>query len=198
MTIWQQPPSSKWRTPRKPSCHPRRRHGIGAGVEKYRERPAQALLTMDSLAHAVIFQGNTCWFKSVTPRCKAKAKEDLRVQLLQVHLPVVVISRYCEGTNTWAFTVHGGPGSGKYEHVMYNNGMYDNGVGARRGATWLQAAIRKGGAAVPPPVAVRYMDEKIAEYVGWKETGMLGRLYQRLTWKCEVGAQLGLKRLIWG
>ena len=23
-------------------------------------------------------------------------------------------------------------------------------------------------------------------------------LYLRLTWKCEVGAQLGLKRLIWG
>ena len=23
-------------------------------------------------------------------------------------------------------------------------------------------------------------------------------MYQRLTWKCEVGAQLGLKRLIWG
>ena len=23
-------------------------------------------------------------------------------------------------------------------------------------------------------------------------------MYLRLTWKCEVGAQLGLKRLIWG
>ena len=24
------------------------------------------------------------------------------------------------------------------------------------------------------------------------------RMYLRLTWKCEVGAHLGLKRLIWG
>ena len=24
------------------------------------------------------------------------------------------------------------------------------------------------------------------------------KVYLRLTWKCEVGAQLGLKRLIWG
>ena len=30
-------------------------------------------------------------------------------------------------------------------------------------------------------------------------SGDLGnRLYLRLTWKCEVGAQVGLKRLIWG
>ena len=29
-------------------------------------------------------------------------------------------------------------------------------------------------------------------------TRFLVPLYLRLTWKCEVGAQLGLKRLIWG
>ena len=30
--------------------------------------------------------------------------------------------------------------------------------------------------------------------MAWKRELM----YLRLTWKCEVGAQLGLKRLIWG
>ena len=38
--------------------------------------------------------------------------------MLQVYLPVVVVSRDCEGTKTWSFTVYGGPCSGKYEHVM--------------------------------------------------------------------------------
>ena len=102
--------------------------GIGDGVEKYWERPAQPLFTINSVADAVMGEGNTRWFRFVTLRCKAKAQEGPRVQLLQVHLPVVVVSRNCEGTKTWAFTVYGGPGSGKYGHVMF-----DNGVGVRRG-----------------------------------------------------------------
>ena len=146
--------------------------GIGDGVEKYWERPAQALLTIDNVADTVVGQGNTRCFKIVTMRCKAKAQEGPRVQLPQVHMPVVVVSRGCEGTKTWAFVVYSGPGSGKYEHIMY-----DNGVGDRRGATWLQAAIRIGGGSDLPPLppqAVWYMDQKIAEYVGRKEKGMLG------------------------
>ena len=67
------------------------------------------------------------------------------VRLLQVQLPVVVVSRDCEGTKTWAFVVYGGPGSGKYERVMY-----DNGVGVWRAATWLQAAILIGAPPLPP------------------------------------------------
>ena len=63
---------------------------------------------------------------------------------MQVHLPVVVVSRDCEGTKIGVFTVYGGPGGGKHEHVMYHNG-----VGFRRGATWLQLAIRIGGGSAP-------------------------------------------------
>ena len=34
----------------------------------------------------------------------------------------------------------------------------------------------------------------------WRHTDQTDQcsMYLRLTWKCEVGAQLGLKRLIWG
>ena len=106
-------------------------------------------------------QGNTRWFK-------AKTQEGPRVQLPHVHVPVIVFSRDCEGTNTWAFTVCGSPVGGKYEHVTY-----ENRVRVRRGATWLQAIIRIDGGSVPF-TAVRFMDQKIAEYVGRKEKGMLG------------------------
>ena len=108
----------------------------------------------------------------MTLRCKLKAQEGPNIQLLGVHLPVVVVSRDCKGTTTWMLMVYGGPGSSKYEHVMY-----ENGVAARKGAKWLQALTRVGGASAPPTV-VRYMDQKVDqkvdEYIGWKEKDMLG------------------------
>ena len=93
---------------------------------------------------------------------------------------MVPVSRDLEGTKTWAFTVCGGLGSGRYEHIMY-----DNGVGVRRAATWLQEAIRIGGGIAPPPpphpAVARYMDWKIAEYVGRMEHGMLcGRTHVKV------------------
>ena len=106
---------------------------------------------MHSVADACQGQGNTRWFKTVMLRCKEKAHEGPKVQLLHVHLPVVVVSRDCEGTKTWAFTVYGGPGSGKYEHVMCDSGVGVRGAGGGGGATWLQAAIRIVGCSPPPP-----------------------------------------------
>ena len=70
--------------------------------------------------------------KTLTPRCKAKPQEGPKVQQLQVHIPVVVASRYCEVTKMWVFAIYGGPSNSKYEHVMYGNR-----VGVWRGATWL-------------------------------------------------------------
>ena len=53
-------------------------------------------------------------------------------------------------------------------------------MGVRRGATWLQAAIRIDGGSAPP-AGVRYMDQKIAECVGRKEKGMLvGRTHVKV------------------
>ena len=63
--------------------------GIANGVDKYWVRPPQALLTIDSVADAVMGEGNTWWFKTVTLRCKSKAQEGRRIQLLDVHLPLV-------------------------------------------------------------------------------------------------------------
>ena len=122
---------------------------------------------IDRVTDAVMGQGNTRWFKTRTPRSKAKAEEGPGVQLLHVHLPVVVVSGDGEGMKTQALSVHGGPGSGKCEQVMY-----DNRVGVQRGAIWLQPAIRIGGGSAPP-AAVRDMDLRIAEYVGRKEKRML-------------------------
>ena len=49
--------------------------------------------------------------------------------------------------------------------------MYENGVATRKGATCCR---RGSGLAAARPADVRYMDLKVAEYVGQKEKGMLG------------------------
>ena len=132
------------------------------------ERLASALVTVDSVGDSVMGQGNTRWFKTPTRRCKGKSQEGAQIQFLEVHLPVNVMYRDCDGPKTWVFTVYGGPASGKYEHVLY-----ENGVATRKGAHWLQAVTRIGGGDVPG-TAVRYMESKIMEYVAKQRRGMLG------------------------
>ena len=89
--------------------------GINDGVDKYWERTARDLLMIDSVAEAFMGGGNTLWFTTATMRCKLKAH---KIQLLQVHLPMVVASTDFEGRKTWTFTVYGSTIGGKYEHIM--------------------------------------------------------------------------------
>ena len=74
--------------------------------------------------------------------------------------------------------------------------MYDNRVGVRRGSTWLQAAIRIGGGSPPPPppprAAIRYMDHKIAEYVGHRM--LRGRTHVKVEESSRDEEQLEQKR----
>ena len=155
----------------KAELHPTMKlYGTGEAVvtEAFWERPASALVTVDSVGDSVMGQGNTRWLKTPTLRCKGKSQEGARIQFLEVHLPVLVMYRDCDGPKTWVFTVYGGPASGKYEHVLY-----ENGVATRKGAHWLQAVTRIGGGDVPG-TAVRYMESKIMEYVAKQQRGMLG------------------------
>ena len=66
------------------------------------------------------------------------------------------------------YTVYGAPASGKYEHILY-----ENGVAKRKGAQWLQAVTRIGRGDVPS-TALRYMETKMMEYVAKQQRGMLG------------------------
>ena len=145
-------------------------YGAGEAVvtEAFWERPASALVTVDSVGDSVMGQGNTRWFKTPTLLCKAKSREGAQIQFLEVHMPVLVMFRDCKGPNTGVFTVYGGPASGKYEHVLY-----ENGVATRKGAQWLQAVTHIGGGDVRG-TAVRYMETKIMEYVAKQQRGMLG------------------------
>ena len=74
--------------------------GMGAGVDKYWEKPSPTLLTIDSLADAVMGQENTRWFKTAAVRCKAKATQGPRIQRLHVHLPFVLVLNDCDKTQT--------------------------------------------------------------------------------------------------
>ena len=164
-------PATEFEEAPKAELHPTMKlYGTGEAVvtEAFWECPASALVTVDSVGDSVREQGNTRWFKTPTLRCKAKSREGAQIQFLEVHLPVLVMYRDCGGPKTWIFTVYGGPASGKYEHVVY-----ENGVATRKGAQRLQAVTSIGGGDVPGTV-VRCMETKIMEYVAKQQRGMLG------------------------
>ena len=168
---WRKPPSANWRTPRKLSCSPRR-CSVGSGmvcrsIGREWRRPSSRSTGSQMPS----------WVRE-TPagsrlqRCGARQRHRR-----------VPGSSYCRSISPWLSfqEIARERRNGRSRYTAARAAASTSTSCMRTG--WvsgggLLGCRRRSGLAVamppPPPAAVRCMDQKIAEYLGRKEKGMLG------------------------